>query len=171
MYFIKRTNSKDTRNTMIFLQNWYQQGDQRPGICLTFRDKKAQKWWNWLKCRYSISHKKPKSWEAGLPGGLGPNESYIPSLRCHANKQNGQIKLFLANVRSAKGRFSDITALTYDYNIACLTETHLDDSVPDHCIIESLNKITFPNDHNIHEGGALIAIDRKLKPKKVDTNI
>jgi len=41
----------------------------------------------------------------------------------------------------------------------------------DCCIIESLNKITFRNDRNIQRGGVLIAIDCKLKPKKVDIDI
>ena len=52
---------------------------------------------------------------------------------CTAGAQQlNQLSLFLANTRSAKGKTTDITtltALTTDFDIICLTETHLDQTI------------------------------------------
>ena len=78
------------------------------------------------------------------------------------------LKLFLANTRSAKGKTAEITALTNKYNIICLTETHLDETVPDCCIIEDPSKKIFRRDRTLHGGGVLLALDRDLKPMKIN---
>ena len=77
------------------------------------------------------------------------------------------LKLFLANTRSTKGKTSEIQSLISDYDIICLTETHIDDTIPSKNVIQDDNKIVFRRDRNIHGGGVLIAVEESLRPTQV----
>jgi len=41
-------------------------------------------------------------------------------------REKNHVKLFLANIRSATGKSAELTSLTTNHDIICLTETHLD---------------------------------------------
>ena len=78
------------------------------------------------------------------------------------------LKLFLSNTRSAKGKTTELQFLTMDSDIICLTETHLDQTIPNSNILTTENRTIFRRDRNIHGGGVLIAVNDQLKPKLVD---
>lgn len=86
---------------------------------------------------------------------------------CKSNRGDNMLKLFLANTRSAKGKAPEITALTNDFDIICLTETHIDDTVPNNCIIEAPDKKVFRRDRTLYGGGVLIAVNDNLKPREL----
>ena len=77
------------------------------------------------------------------------------------------LNLFLANVRSAKGKSIELTALTTDYNIICLTETHVDSTIDNRNLIETPGLDFFRQDRNLHGGGVLIATKRCLQARRL----
>ena len=77
------------------------------------------------------------------------------------------IKFILANTRSVKGKTAELQSLTIDYNIICLTETHIDSTIPNQSIIEDTNKTIFRKDRNLYGGGVLIAVDSSLNPSEI----
>ena len=79
---------------------------------------------------------------------------------------NKLLKMLLANTRSAKGKTAEIQSLTVDYNIICLTETHLDCTVQSKSIIADPKKTVFRKDRNSRGGGVLIALDSNLNPSQ-----
>ena len=72
--------------------------------------------------------------------------------------QLNRLSLFLANTRSAKGKSTDITTLSTNYDIICLTETHLDQTIESQSIIESPDMKVFRKDRNSRGGGVLIGV-------------
>ena len=80
---------------------------------------------------------------------------------------NKLLKMLLANTRSAKGKTAEIQSLTVDYNIICLTETHLDCTVQSKSIIADPKKTVFRKDRNSRGGGVLIALDSDLNPSQL----
>ena len=88
---------------------------------------------------------------------------------CRPVQGDDLLHVFLANTRSAKGRASELAVLTCEYNIVCLTETYIDDTVPDHCVIATPIKRIFRKDRTLHGGKVLIVGDCDLKPSKVIT--
>jgi len=77
------------------------------------------------------------------------------------------LTILLANTRSAKGKTAEIQSLIVDFNIICLTETHIDDTISSHCLIPDTNKTIFRRDRDIHGGGVLIAVDGNLQPSEL----
>ena len=83
-------------------------------------------------------------------------------------KNVDSISIFSANTRSLKGKTEELSSETHDYEIVCLTETHIDSSIPDHQIFDYNNKIIYRNDRNIHGGGVLIAINNDLVSSQIN---
>ena len=84
-------------------------------------------------------------------------------------QNNNHLNMFLANTRSSKGKTTEIQTLTIDYDIICLTETHIDETTMNsHDIIPTDNKTVFRRDRNTSGGGVLVAIENFLQPIKVD---
>ena len=84
---------------------------------------------------------------------------------CTAGAQQlNQLSLFLANTRSAKGKTTDITTLTTDFDIICLTETHLDQTIDSQSIIESPLMTIFCKDRNCWGGGVLVGVKSIYEP-------
>ena len=86
---------------------------------------------------------------------------------CQRQRDNC-LTLLLANTRSAKGKSSELTVLSEGYDIICLTETHLDDSISSQSIIEISNLDFFRRDRNIYGGGVLIAVNKRLNASRLD---
>jgi len=80
----------------------------------------------------------------------------------------GMLKVFLANTRSGKGKTTELQFLTTDSDIICLTETHLDDTIPNSSILPIKNKTVFRRDRNICGGEVMTAVCDRLNPKLVD---
>jgi len=78
------------------------------------------------------------------------------------------LKMFLNNTRSVKGKTTKLQFLTTDSDITCLTETHLDDTIPNSSILPIENKAEFRRDHNICGSGVMIAVCAHLNPNLVD---
>ena len=76
--------------------------------------------------------------------------------------------MFLANARSVKGKTAELTAMTKDYDIICITETHLDPNINSNCVIETPGLYFFRCDRNSHGGGVLIATKHSLQANKPD---
>ena len=72
---------------------------------------------------------------------------------------NDSLKIFATNIRSAKGKTEELSADTHDYDVICLTETHLDHTIFDHQIFDYQNKIIFRKDRDVHGGRVLLAIN------------
>lgn len=53
--------------------------------------------------------------------------------------------------------------MSKDYDIICLTETHLDNSFVSRLIFDPNDKIIFRKDRNKHGGGVLVAVNAELK--------
>lgn len=79
------------------------------------------------------------------------------------------LSLFLANTRSVKGKATELTAMTLLNDIVCITETHIDNTFTDKQVIETDNNILYRQDRNIHGGGVLIAVNRKIKSTRIET--
>ena len=86
-------------------------------------------------------------------------------------KEYKSIKLFLANTRSAKGKCAELTALTHEYDLICLTETHVDNTISNCNIIDSSNLDFFRHDRNLYGGGVLIATNKSLKATAININL
>ena len=78
--------------------------------------------------------------------------------------------MFTANTRSLKGKTEELTTETYDFDIVCLTETHIDSSIYSHQIFDYNNKNIYRKDRNLHGGGVLIAISDSFISKKITTD-
>ena len=83
-------------------------------------------------------------------------------------KGNNLLRLFLANIRSAKGKTSELQSLILNYDIICLTETHLDDTIPSSYVTQDRDKTVFRRDHTLCGGGILVAVTNSIKTKQVD---
>ena len=58
-------------------------------------------------------------------------------------ERSGRPKLFSANCRSAKGKSTKLTTMTIDHDVICLTESHVDDTIPSRTIISCDNLVFF----------------------------
>ena len=74
----------------------------------------------------------------------------------------------LSNVRSVKGKLNDIQVLSSQFNIICLTETHLDSLVPNTMLFDAADKPVFMFERSLYGGGVLIACDYGLKCRQLD---
>ena len=83
-------------------------------------------------------------------------------------ESDGMLKVFLANTRSVKGKTTELQFFTTDSDIICLTETHLDDTIPNSSILPIKNKTVFCRDRNICGGGVMMAVCDRLNPKLID---
>lgn len=81
---------------------------------------------------------------------------------------NNNLKLFLANTRSLKGKTEELSTETYKFEIICLTETHIDPTFPNHQIFDYNNKTIYRHDRNIFGGGVLIAVNENLNSSLVE---
>ena len=77
------------------------------------------------------------------------------------------LNLFYTNCRSAKGKSTELSALTLNQDIICLTETHLDVTVSSRTIINRDDLVFFRKDRNINGGGVLIGVNNLLHPKEL----
>lgn len=77
------------------------------------------------------------------------------------------LTVLYTNCRSAKGKTYELSALTTDYDIVCLTETHINESIPDRTILDRDDFIFYRKDRSICGGGVLIAISQNLQPKEI----
>jgi len=86
--------------------------------------------------------------------------------------RNTMLTLFLANTRSVKGKSTELQSLVADFDIICLTETHLDNHIPSSEIIPPAGKMVFRKDRTINGGGVMIAVPESLRPKivSIDTS-
>jgi len=90
------------------------------------------------------------------------------SADCQSVNQLQPIRLLCTNCRSAKGKRTELSSLTTDYDIIGLTETHLDDSINSRFII-SRSDLTFARkDRNRYGGGVMIAVCYHLNPEILD---
>ena len=75
-----------------------------------------------------------------------------------------RLKLFSANCRSAQGKSTELTTMTIDYDVICLTESHVDDTIPSRTIISRDN---FRKDQNIYCGGVLVAVYNSIAAREI----
>jgi len=68
----------------------------------------------------------------------------------------------VANTRSVKGKIAELQAACVGFDVVCLTETHLDKTVPSQMLFDSSNWVVHRKDRNIHGGGVLIAIGSNI---------
>lgn len=77
------------------------------------------------------------------------------------------IKLFCANYRSVKRKHNDLSALTIDYDLICLTDIHVDHTISDRSIVNRDDLVLFRKDRNINGGGVLVAVTNLLFPREI----
>ena len=80
------------------------------------------------------------------------------------------LRLLYTNCRSAKGKSTELSSLIIDYDIICLTETHIDNTINSRSILNRDDLIFYRKDRNLNGGGVLIAINNILQPKEIATN-
>ena len=85
-------------------------------------------------------------------------------------ERNRLLTLFLANTRSVKGKTTELQFLSNDYNIICLTETHLNHTIPSSNLLPTEDRSVFRQDRTLHGGGVLIAASNSIKPKQIHIN-
>lgn len=73
----------------------------------------------------------------------------------------------LLNARSVRGKLNDIQVLSSEYDILCITETHLDPSFNNEMILSSSQKIIYRHDRDCHGGGVLLALTASLPQEQV----
>ena len=73
--------------------------------------------------------------------------------------------------RSVKGKTTELHFVTADSDIICLTETHLDCSIPNSNVLSLDHRTVFRRDRNSYGGGILIAVGDQLNPKLVDLSM
>ena len=78
------------------------------------------------------------------------------------------LRLLSLNARSVKGKIVELQALATNYNIICITETHLDSNFHGAQLFFLQNKITYRKYRNAHGGGVLISIDPYLQHTFLD---
>lgn len=83
------------------------------------------------------------------------------------HNQSSKIRVLVSNVRSIKGKLVEVQSLSPSYDILCLTETHLDQSILNSQIFDHKNKVVYRRDRNIHGGGVLIAINPEVEHREV----
>ena len=71
------------------------------------------------------------------------------------------LKVYYTNIRSVKSKITDIQSLI-DFDIICLTETHLDNSVHSGELLDSNTYNVYRKDRNIYGGGVLIAVKSNI---------
>lgn len=82
------------------------------------------------------------------------------------NQTHHMLKLFSANTRSLKGKTEELSSETSSFDIVCLTETHIDPTIPDHQIFDYNHKTIYRKDRNLHGGGVLIAINESFRSEQ-----
>ena len=85
-------------------------------------------------------------------------------------KGYSSLRFFLANTRSAKGKSVEITTMTKDFDIICLTETHLDKNIESKTIIDTPNIDFFRRDRTNRGGGVLIAVKNIYQATQLNIN-
>ena len=83
------------------------------------------------------------------------------------NRSHNTLKLFLTNTRSVKGKITELNVLTIDYDIICLTETHIDQNIAIRSIIETPGFNFFRCDRNVNGGGVLVATRNQVRASEV----
>lgn len=78
------------------------------------------------------------------------------------------MKALLLNARSIKGKLTELQALSFDYDLICITETHLDPSFPNSLIFDSTDKVIYRVDRNLNGGGVLIALNAEIEHSPID---
>jgi len=74
------------------------------------------------------------------------------------------------NTRFLKGKTIELSEVTSNADIVCITETHIDDTIKNHQIFDYNSKLIYRNDRNISGGGVLIAVDHKFPTIEVTFN-
>jgi len=74
------------------------------------------------------------------------------------------------NTRSLQGKTIELSSVTSNADIVCITETHIDDTIKDHHIFDYNSKLIYANDRNISGGRVLIAVDHKFPTSEVTFN-
>ena len=72
------------------------------------------------------------------------------------------------NARSLKGKTIELSAITYNSDIVCITETHINETIKNHQIFDYSSKLIYRKDRNIHGGGVLIAVNEELLSTEMD---
>jgi len=88
--------------------------------------------------------------------------------RPHQAQLQHCINLFSANTRSLKGKTEELSAQCCQYEIICLTETHLDPTFPNHQIFDFTGKCIYRKDRTLHGGGVLVAVDDTVNSQQID---
>ena len=70
------------------------------------------------------------------------------------------------NIRSVRNKVDFLESFTDDIDILCLTETHLDPSVPDSDLLLTNFSTIFRKDRNAFGGGVMIFSTNDILPKR-----
>ena len=73
---------------------------------------------------------------------------------------NISLTVFTANTRSLKGKTAELSLLTFDYDVVCLTETHIDRTIYDNEIFDYANKHIYRKDRMLGGKGVLVAVNK-----------
>ena len=80
---------------------------------------------------------------------------------------NTILSIFHINIRSLRNKISYLSDIASEYDIICVSETHLDDNINTSDItIDGYYPTPFRKDRNAHGGGLLVYISEKLLVKR-----
>ena len=71
------------------------------------------------------------------------------------------------NARSLRGKVAEIESLAVDYDIICITETHLDNNFFNSQLFMSQDKVIYRRDRNLYGGGVLVAIKASIPHREI----
>ena len=75
--------------------------------------------------------------------------------------------LLLANARSIKGKINELKCLLVEYDVLCVTETHIDSSIHSSSTLDVNDKEIYRKDRNIYGGGVMIAVQSEMNHSRV----
>ena len=160
---ISKESKCHPERTKDLLQAWWKQGSKRPAVRTTTADKKDQVSQQWEQ--HAVPYQEYENSDKGRVGGMATVEQIRPIVKPTTVKHDN-VKIYSANTKSLKGKTEEISNETFDYDIVCLTETHIDNTIQDHQIFDYNNKILYRKDRNIYRG-VLIAGSESFTSKQI----
>ncbi|PJE78081.1 hypothetical protein CI610_02987 [invertebrate metagenome] len=97
-----------------------------------------------------------------IAGDIHPN----PGPNSNSSSATSVISLLHLNIRSLRNKVQHLCSLTDDVDIVCITETHLDNSIPNSDINISGFSEPFRKDRNMFGGGVAIYFSESLVAKR-----
>jgi len=76
--------------------------------------------------------------------------------------ENHELALFHLNVRSIRNKRSDVDCLVHEYHVISISESHLDESIPNSALVIDGFHEPVSRDRNCFGGGVMVYVSNKI---------